>query len=39
VQATQPVCTRYTVHTRGVEFVQDKLDALLRQWEKDYVLD
>jgi|GEM_PF-3455896 len=39
VKATQPVCTRYTVQTSGFEFVQEKLDALLRQWEKDYVLD
>lgn len=39
VKETEPVCTHYTVHTTGVEFVQEKLDALLRQWEKDYVLD
>ena len=32
-------CARYIVHTSDVEFVQQKLDALMRQWEKDYVLD
>ena len=32
-------CARYTVHTSEVGFVQQKLDALMRQWEKDYVLD
>jgi hypothetical protein len=31
--------TRYIVRTSDVEFVRHKLDALLRQWEKDYVLD
>ncbi len=30
---------RYIVQTSDVEFVQQKLDALMRQWEKDYVLD
>jgi len=39
VQDAEKVCTQYTVQTSGVEFVQEKLDALLRQWERDYVLD
>jgi hypothetical protein len=39
IDAAEAVCAQYTVQTRGVEFVQEKLDALLRQWEKDYVLD
>ena len=29
----------YSVHTSKVRFVQDKLDALMWQWEKNYVLD
>ena len=32
-------CARYVVRTSGVEFVQQRLDALLRQWETAYVLD
>ncbi len=32
-------CVRYIVRTSGVGFVQQKLDALMRQWEKGYVLD
>lgn len=39
VKGAQKVCSRYTVHTNGFEFVQEKLDALQRQWERDYVLD
>lgn len=35
----EKVCTKYTVRTSGFEFVQEKFDALLRQWERDYVLD
>lgn len=31
--------TEYILRNSDVEFVQQKLDALLRQWEKDYVLD
>jgi len=31
--------TGYILRSSDVEFVQQKLDALLRQWEKDYVLD
>jgi len=31
--------SRYIVRTRGVGFVQQKMDALMRQWEKGYVLD
>lgn len=32
-------CARYIVRTSDVDFVQQKLDALMRQWERDYVLD
>jgi len=32
-------CSRYIVRTRGVGIVQQKMDALMRQWEKGYVLD
>jgi hypothetical protein len=39
VKGAEKSCTRYTVHTVGVEFVQEKFDELQRQWEKDYVLD
>jgi hypothetical protein len=39
VKGVEKSCTRYTVHTVGVEFVQEKFDELQRQWEKDYVLD
>lgn len=39
VKGTQKACTTYTVQTNGFEFVQEKLDALQRQWERDYVLD
>jgi len=31
--------TGYVLRSSEVEFVQQKLDMLLRQWEKDYVLD
>ena len=39
VKSTEKLCTEYTVYTNGSEFVQEKLDALQRQWERDYVLD
>lgn len=39
VKVAEKTCTQYTVQTSGAEFVQDKFDALQRQWEKDYVLD
>jgi len=39
VKAAQKVCTQYAVHTNGFEFVQEKLDELQRQWERDFVLD
>jgi hypothetical protein len=39
VRDTEKVCTKYIVRTSGVEFVQEKFDVLLRQWERDYVLD
>ena len=35
----EKTCAGYRVYTSDVDFVQQKLDALLRQWEKDYVLD
>ena len=39
VRGEENFCTHYTVRTNGFEFVQEKLDALQRQWERDYVLD
>ena len=39
VSGAEKICTRYSVHTSGFEYVQEKLDALQRQWERDYVLD
>lgn len=39
VKDTEKVCNKYTVQTSGFEFVQEKFDALLREWERDYVLD
>jgi hypothetical protein len=39
VMDAEKVCTKYIVRTSGVEFVQEKFDELLRQWERDYVLD
>ena len=39
VKATEKACSRYTVLTTGSEFVQEKFDALERQWLRDYVLD
>jgi len=32
-------CRTFTVQNNGVEFVQEKLDTLIRQWERVYVLD
>lgn len=32
-------CRTFSVHTNGVEFVQEKLDDLIRQWERVYVID
>jgi hypothetical protein len=29
----------YVISTSGVDFVQQRLDSLLKQWERDYVLD
>lgn len=29
----------YAISTSGVDFVQQRLDSLLNQWERDYVLD
>ncbi len=31
--------SKYLIWTSDVEFVQQKLDALMRKWEKDYILD
>lgn len=39
VTDTGKVCTRYSVKTDGFEFVLEKHDALMREWEKYYVLD
>lgn len=39
VPGAQRVCTDYSIHANGFGFVQEKLDALQRQWERDYVLD
>jgi len=39
VKGAEKFCTKYIVQTSGFEFVQEKLDALLRDWERDYVLD
>ena len=32
-------CVQFSVYSRGSNFVQEKFDALLREWEKIYVLD
>jgi len=29
----------YAISTSGMDFIQQRLDTLLRQWERDYVLD
>lgn len=39
VKDTENMCAQYSVQTSGFEFVQEKLDAMLREWERDYVLD
>ncbi|MBI5460845.1 MAG: hypothetical protein HY941_01505 [Gammaproteobacteria bacterium] len=39
VMQAENMCAEYTIYTSGFEFVQEKLDALQRQWERDYVLD
>ena len=39
VKETSNTSIQYSVYTDGTEFVQDKLDALMREWERDYVLD
>ncbi len=33
------MCTQYTVQTSGAQFVQEKHDALMDEWERLYVLD
>lgn len=32
-------CKTYVISTSSVDFVQQRLDSLLKQWERDYVLD
>lgn len=32
-------CKTYAISSSGVDFVQQRLDVLLKQWERDYVLD
>ena len=32
-------CKTYVIRTSDVDFVQQHLESLVRQWEKDYVLD
>ncbi len=39
VSNTESTCRRYSAHTSSVDFVQARFDALLREWERDYVLD
>lgn len=33
------ICNSYVISTSAVDFVQQRLDALLINWERDYVLD
>lgn len=33
------ICNSYVISTSAVDFVQQQLDVLLRNWERDYVLD
>jgi hypothetical protein len=33
------ICKTYSISTSDADFVQQRLESLLRQWEKDYVLD
>lgn len=39
VKDAEKICIKYTVQTSGFDFVREKFEALLRQWERDYVLD
>ena len=39
VSNAKKTCSRYAAYSSGVEFVQEKLDTLVREWEKVYVLD
>lgn len=39
VTDTKKTCTTYAIQSNGAGFVQDKLDAMERQWEREYVLD
>jgi len=39
IRDAEKICKHYTVHTSSVGFVQEKFDALLREWEKHQVLD
>lgn len=33
------ICKTYIISTSDVDFVREHLDSLLRQWEKEYILD
>lgn len=33
------ICISYVISTRGFAFVQQRLDLLVRQWEKNYIMD
>jgi len=37
--AKAPTCHTFAVHTTGVDFVQQRLDALVEQWQRVYVID
>lgn len=39
ISGSIPACRTFAVHTTGVDFVQAKLDALIDQWQRVYVLD
>jgi len=39
VDDTTKTYGRYSAYSSGVGFVQEKLDALVREWEKAYVID
>ncbi|MHB8623982.1 MAG: hypothetical protein ACYDBA_11570 [Sulfuricaulis sp.] len=39
VTETDKMCAKFSVQTDGFDFVQEKYDALRREWERDYVLD
>jgi hypothetical protein len=39
VKGGDTTVTRYGVRTTGFDYVQERLDALQREWERNYVLD